>query len=716
MSGFVSPASSTAPTASTAGRGDRVLLEVQALRAVAVGLVVVYHVWPFALPGGFVGVDVFFVISGFLITAHLLREHESKGRISLRHFWARRIRRLLPAAFTVLAACVVLAFTVLPEVFRVTTLRQIAGAAGYVLNWVLAFDSVDYLAKDDTATVVEHYWTLSVEEQFYIVWPILLVLALWLVARLHRRTTSAMVVLWASIAVGAASFGFSVFLTWYSPAVAYFATPTRVWEFAGRAVLAAVWARFPAAVDRARTHWIVQRAAVPTLAGIALMVAASVVLSSQTPFPGWRAALPVAGAMLVIAGGMPTLPGLAHLIRARPTQFIGDVSYSVYLWHWPLIVVVSTLLGQALGLLDGLAVIAGSIVLAALTYRFVETPGRSSRSPIARLVPAFAFALVGVLAFGGIYAAANAVATQQAAERRAAWQALLTDTDGCTGANALLGAAECPDPFRFGPEVDLAAAAQDLDRDGWCLTWYDEDWLSCEIGDVESPSRSIALVGDSHAAALVSAFRHYFEEQGIRVVTFLRFGCSALEIGADGFGDTAEDRQERDCRLWSERVREELVARDDFDSVLFTNFTSAQERDPRGVSYSLTTEDILTTWRDVLDSGKHVIALRDLPLTGPVDALVDVPVCLANQVGQVGPCSVPRDEALLPDPMAVAATELGVGVTYLDVSDAFCDEDRCYAVIGDVVVYADNNHISGSYALSLMGYLGPQILAALPED
>lgn len=707
-------ATSTEPGAAAAARGDRTLLEIQALRAIAVGLVVVYHVWPTVLPGGFVGVDVFFVISGFLITAHLLREQEAKGRISLRHFWARRIRRLLPAAFTVLAVCVVLAFTVLPDVFRVATLRQIAGAAGYVLNWVLAYDAVDYLAHDDTATVVQHYWTLSVEEQFYIVWPILLVIVLWIVARLRRRAVASMVVLWAAVAIGAVSFAFSVFLTWYSPAVAYFATPTRVWEFAGGALLAAIWARFPAVVDRARAHWIVERAALPTLAGIALMVLAGFVLSSQTPFPGWRAALPVVGAMLMIAGGMPRLPVLAPIIRARPTQFLGDVSYSIYLWHWPLIVTVTTLTGHALGAVEGLLVIASSIVLAALTYRFVETPGRSSRSFLARLVPAFGFALVGILAFGGVYGAANAVATQQAEERRATWEARLADPGGCTGANALLGTAECSDPFTLGADVDLAAAAQDLDRNGWCLTWYDVDWVSCEIGDTDSPDRTIALVGDSHGAALVSAFDRFFADHGIRVITYLRFGCSALEIGSDGFGDTAEDAQERDCRVWSQRVRDELAQRDDIDAVVFTNFTSAQAADPRGPRYSLSTDDIVTSWRDVLATGKRVIALRDLPLTGPVGALVDVPSCLANKVGQVGPCSFARAEALLPDPMRDAAERLADDdVTYLDLSDAYCDDTRCYGVIGDTVVYADNNHISGSYALSLMNYLGPQLLAAI---
>lgn len=157
---------------------DAKRLDIQGLRALAVLLVVIYHLWPGRLTGGYVGVDVFFVISGYLITAHLVKEAAQSGTVALGRFWARRVRRLLPAAFTVLIACAVVALFVLPAAQRAQNLREIGASALYVQNWLLAFDSIDYLGAENQASVVQHYWSLSVEEQFYLVWPVLIVIAL----------------------------------------------------------------------------------------------------------------------------------------------------------------------------------------------------------------------------------------------------------------------------------------------------------------------------------------------------------------------------------------------------------------------------------------------------------------------------------------------------------------------------------------------------------
>ena len=186
--------------------------EVQALRAVAVASVVLYHLWPERLPGGFVGVDIFFVISGFLITQHLMGEISRTGRVALGAFWARRIRRLLPAAFTVIAVSLVLLFAIMPRVTWQENLQQLGASAAYVENWLLGFDAVDYLAAENSATLAQHYWSLSVEEQFYVVWPIVLLAAL-AVARLLRRGTPRTAVRWALVAVFVGSLIVSVVMT-----------------------------------------------------------------------------------------------------------------------------------------------------------------------------------------------------------------------------------------------------------------------------------------------------------------------------------------------------------------------------------------------------------------------------------------------------------------------------------------------------------------------
>lgn len=686
---------------------EPLLLEVQAMRALAVMLVVVYHVWPTRLSGGFVGVDVFFVISGFLITAHLLREYSADGRIRVAAFWSRRIRRLLPAAFVVLAACAVAAFVLLPEVVRSDTLKQIAAASLYGLNWVLAIDAVDYLAAGDTATVVQHYWTLSVEEQFYVLWPLLLVVAAFVAARVSRGRRvehPARLVLIVSGGVVAASLAYSIVFTWLNPAFAYFSTFTRAWEFAAGGLLAASAVAAPTLWQRVRASILGVRTGVLTVAGAALVVGAAFALDGASPFPGVLAAFPVVGTMLLILGGMPEPRILGVPLRWRPVQFLGDISYSLYLWHWPLIMGFVLLLGRRPALIEAIAIVVASIVLAALTKVLVEDPARRSKLLSRRLVAAFALAAVGGGAFVGTYLVDRQVTAAQAIADRQELLENAADTDGCFGANALLGTAECPDPFVLGPEVDLTAAANDLDYQNWCLTWFDEDWASCEFGDPAATEGTLALVGDSHAASMVAAFDEYFAQKGWKVVTYTRFGCSGLNQGFVGEDDLTENgRKEYACRVWSERVRSELAARDDISDIVYLNYTSDYAK--RAPQYILTVEDIVATWQQMVAAGKQVHVIKDWPRTDGDS----VPVCLAPHVGETGPCSTDRSTSVPVDPQDAAA-ELVPGVQRIDLTDAYCDAQRCYAVVGGFVVYADHNHISGSYSRSLMPYLGPLVL------
>ncbi|MFP5283458.1 MAG: acyltransferase family protein, partial [Actinomycetes bacterium] len=374
MSTSTAPAALLAPTTGP----SRTLLrtDVQGLRALAVSLVFVYHLWPGRIPGGYIGVDVFFVISGFLITSHLLA-HPPRSLPDLSAFWSRRARRLLPASLLVLAVTLVASRLVAPETEWAGTARQAGGAAVYVVNWLLAADSVDYLASENAPSPVQHFWSLSVEEQFYFVWPVLILgLVAWAVRRQWRPQTVIRVGLGAVVLV---SLAYSVYATAVSPDRAYFVTPTRAWEFGVGGLLAAVLP-LVGGTDRGGPVPLPRpvRSGMAWL-GLAAIAAAAVGYSAATPFPGWQAALPVLGTAAVIAA-MPAgrARGVDRMLAQPWVQWLGDRSYSIYLWHWPLIVLMPALLGRDLGIFDEVNVVLATLLLATLTKRFVEDPFRTA--------------------------------------------------------------------------------------------------------------------------------------------------------------------------------------------------------------------------------------------------------------------------------------------------------------------------------------------------
>jgi peptidoglycan/LPS O-acetylase OafA/YrhL len=704
----------TAPAALRAARRKQergFLPEVQVLRAVAVAAVVLYHLWPNRLPGGFVGVDVFFAVSGFLITSHLIRPMIAGRRVDVLRFWSNRIWRLLPASLLVLAACWLFTLWLTPPPAAGDAFRQIGAAGAYVVNWLLAVDAVDYLARDNAPTIVQHYWTLSVEEQFYFVWPLLLVAAVILAAKRaqhSRRSPRPSLALGVVIGlVVLCSFAYSIVVTEYAPARAYFDTAARVWEFGLGALLALLLERFPVAVARFREHGLVARAAAPLWIGVAMIALSALGMSDRTPFPSGWAALPVVGALVVIAGGTPRGPWLKHAVRWRPVQYLGDISYSLYLWHWPLIVGFGLVAARPHGLIEGLCLLGLAIALAAVTKVAVEDPFRRFGRAQKRVSPAFALAAVGaaLLLVGGV--TVNSLREAESAQAAAAREARITDAGDCFGAHATLGTGSCDDPFELSAGSDPVLPSVDLDPD-WCLTWFDQDWLSCEFGAADAASGTVAIVGDSHAAALTNPLGEYLSAEGYRLVTFTRFGCPALAESRIALRAQTPLTQEA-CAEWTSRVTDELVARDDINTVIYTSFESAYARYEEAGVPKLTSDDIVSTLARVADSGKEVVLLRDLPAT----AGADVPTCVAGARQDVADkCSVPLAEAFPEGPFESAAMSLGDRVRTLDLRDAVCDDRRCYGVVGDVIVYADDNHVSKTFARTLMPYFFDRLRSA----
>ncbi len=688
--------------------GSEYRSEIQALRAIAVVAVVLYHLWPNRIAAGFIGVDVFFVISGFLITQHLYRELAETGRIGMARFYARRARRLLPAALVTLLATLAAALVLLPYVSWDDVARHVIASALYFENWALASEAVDYLAAENTPTPAQHFWSLSIEEQFYAIWPLLLLAATVLLGSMRRRLLRGALI---GTLAGLCLLSFSISVLWStaSPASAYFATPTRIWEFAAGGLLAVAGTKALNA----------QASAVASWAGLGLIVGSCFLIPDGTPFPGWVAALPVAGTVLVILGGSPRLPaGPSRLYELRPVRFLGDISYGVYLWHWPLLV----LLPQVIGPLTApqkVAVLGFSILFGYLSKVLVEDPLRSGpQRPTGAPVRTLTAAGLAMMLVAGSAAGAWTASTQRQDEAvAAAIEKNSSAPTSCFGADALLGDDGCPAVGGDDVDVIQVAAAGAVDRprpwrDGCIDSGGPATDVACEYGDPRG-EETMLLWGDSHAAAWAPALDAAGKVLGRSVTVMARHACAPSTALATGtvLRQIAEPEQlgcAKRNRIVLDRIRSDAGIR-----TVVLAARSSQYRYGADAAADLATakqgyRDVIST---LLDAGKRVVVLGEVPQTGRTEVdRVDVPTCLADNASTVDPCSIPRATALatriLPD--VVSSVERD-GVRFVDTSEYFCDDTTCYAMIGGVAVYFDGSHLTDTYAETL----GPYLAAAL---
>ena len=676
--------------------------DIQALRALAVASVVIFHLWPTALPGGYVGVDVFFVISGFLIGSHLLREVDRTGRIRLATFWAKRAKRLLPAALLVLLVTALATMLVAPSSVWPQYFRQIAASTWYVENWALAADSVDYLAADSPPSPVQHFWSLSVEEQFYVLTPLLLLAALAL-AR-SRSVGWRRPVLLTIGGITVASFAWSVWLTATTAPVAYFSTFTRAWEFG----LGALLALAPGVPDR-RTGRVL------AWAGIAGIVTTCLLYSPSVSFPGYAAALPVLSTAAVILGrDLDGRFSVGRLGSARVPAVLGRTSYSIYLWHWPFIVLVPLATGAALTGRTKVAIVALTLVLAYLQTRFVEEPMRFSprllggrRRP--RAVAAWslaAMAVVSAVAFAAL--AVNTSRDQRVAE---ATTALVASRPACFGAAAMDPLASgCPDARLDGVLVpDPALAPKDGHNPSTCWAGQADPTLRvCTLGPTTGFSRHLFAVGDSHNNALIPAYEEIARERNWRIDVAGHNGCywtAAAQVKAvEGF-TTA-------CAQWGSQLTDYLATHTDFDAVLTTYALgrSTVSVDPGQSEDAATVRGLHDAWAPVVARGTPVIAIRDVPRMR-----ADVVTCVERfRLEAAHACDSPRAKALADFDGLTGAVATTRGSSLVDLTSFFCTPGACLPVIGHVAVYQDRDHITATYARTLGPYLGALVARHLP--
>jgi len=681
--------------------------DIEGLRAVAVLLVLAYHARIPGFPGGYIGVDVFYVVSGFLITGLIVRELRATGRVDLLTFYARRARRLLPAALVVIALTVIASAIVLPPLRVPDVAADGAAAALYVSNIRFAAQATDYLQAELDPSPLLHFWSLGVEEQFYLFWPALLLLVA------GRGTNIRRIGLVVGI-VALLSFALGVIWTDSDAPLAFFLLPARAWELAVGAALAIGVARL-SRIPISLTPVVVG-------AGLALIVIGAVIFDTDTPFPGTAALLPVIGTALVIAGGIPQpLNAMSRLVSVRPMRWIGGISYSLYLWHWPLLVLPAAAVGSELPLPARLGLVALTFVLADASRRWIEDPIRHGR--VAKLRPSrsLGIALVSSVAVAtvslglGVTAGPPAVAGSIGNASQSAIVDLnlptsLPSTAAATNAPPTPSAEPTLAPTPAGPVPadlvpPLATVRQDLPpiyADECHAEWKETAPPDCVYG--RKDGKTVFLIGDSHAAHWFPTFQRLADEQDWRLVSLTKSACPVADLPV--YNGTLK-RQYTECDTWRTAVLDRIsrekpamvVVSDSRIGQLWVNGNAVPYTDREDL-WATGLERSLDELRKVAG---HVVVIGDTPRPA-----TDAPVCVSGHLDNALACATPLSEAITP---AWTATERTVstetGSTFIDPTAWLCPTVPCPAVIGNVLVYRDGHHMTTPFARALAPYLEP---------
>jgi len=690
------PPAPPSPATTELPRRAEIRPEIQALRAIAVAIVVIFHFWPHSLTGGYVGVDVFFAISGFLITSHLLREADRTGAVALARFWARRARRILPAALLVLFVVAIATIVFVPQLNWTQYFDEERASTLYVQNWFLAHQSINYLASGEAASPVQHFWSLSAEEQFYLIWPVLILFAALSGARLAGRRRTIAIVLGA---VTLASFIYSIYDTSADPAEAYFITPTRAWEFGLGGLLAMV-----------RPPQVLKMGALAALSwlGIGMIMIAAIFYSTTSPpFPGDAALLPVVGGLAVIWAGAPRMSWApTRVLGLRPVQFVGDVSYSIYLWHFPLLVLTPFVIDRALN--DNLKVllIVLTVVLAWLTKIVVEDPVRGTRRLTSRK-PRYTFALV-VIGMGVILATTAAgqakLAGDRAKQRKEA-KAVIASHPRCFGAASRDPQHPCTNPALKYTVIPTPIVAADTGNAPCTRTGRTGLVSVCAFGPTSQAKRTFALVGDSHAqmwragVAVVANGEHW------RGLTVARTSCPY----STAVKSLVEPLRSQ-CVKWTKEVPKWFKRHPEVSVAIVTEHNGGTVVVPSGKSaFKAEISGYQSAWRKLPPSVKHIIVIRDTPgAPGNTPACIQSAIASHEEAGKK--CALPRTTYLPPDPAAVAQSHMhDPRVQLVDVSPFMCSKRLCYPVVGGVLVLKDSSHLTRTFAETLGPYVKRRI-------
>lgn len=694
--------------------GHRRRLDIEGLRAVAVGAVVLDHLfhWPH---GGFIGVDIFFVISGYLITGILLREAQTTGRISFKNFYLRRIKRILPAAVLVLSATVTTAY--------VLYYGGRAGAIGvdafwsllFSANWRFAALGTDYMNSGASVSPLQHYWSLGVEEQFYIVWPWIILAGLFIARRLRLTNRGTTLAVASSIAVPLlVSFGFSLWETGTFHTVAYFSTFSRGWELAAGALLAVATANFRglSASVRVALMW----------AGLATIAGSLILIGPDAAFPGPYAVFPVLGACLVIlAGSGQHVEGYdkaAWLLSNPVSRYVGKISYSLYLWHFPVIVFLAAFVPVGGLRYYGLAVVI-MFVLSIASFTLVEDPirrgvfavgsaripgqgqssgnhkrrGRAALAVFAVLVVAVPVAAIATLGSqtqmtGTVTASASATPPPTGTPLEVRQQML----------KRALSTAEwpslTPNPAEMGPDGALAKPAEWI-KDG-CLGGvlvplaHDKDVVEnakrCVYGN-DSASKSMIVFGDSTTMSFVPGVRKALAGQDWKVYIYTVAACSPTLVEPSSNDGSADE-----CIKFKAWVVDEIkrIKPTEVVSSFLRNDGQLKDHAQGAAADAQWQQQIAGMGKIVTDNGGKYVLL------GAPNPTKSEPSQCISRFSKPADClaGLPPEFEDHEHTLERAVADIGPGARFVSTKDWFCADGECPAFIGTTGMYADINHIS----------------------
>jgi peptidoglycan/LPS O-acetylase OafA/YrhL len=660
---------STAERRQEVAEPTRFRYDIEGLRAVAVLAVLAYHLELPGFSGGFAGVDVFFVISGYLITGHLVSEVARNGRVRFGDFYARRVRRILPAATVVIVGTVVLAAVFQNRLdYALMTGADARSSALFYSNIRFFNESTDYLAEAGGLSLFQQFWSLSVEEQFYLLWPVLVAAIAWLTARSQRRTSGDFVGPLRTVLgiVVAASFVLCLLASSSDPIGAFFLLPYRGWELGLGALLA---------LSADRVGQLTERFARPlAAAGLAAIAFAVVAFDGSTTWPGVAATVPVLGAVAIITGGLGGTSSItARFLAIRPMQVVGRHSYSIYLWHWPIVVLLADR-----DLRYGTFVLVAcvlTVVSSAASYRFVEQPVRRSLWLSARTTASLYLGVV-LVAIGLMASLIPSVMEGD------------FDTGEPSGAAAhATGAAIVPTDFvpsDLEPPLLQGTSASDPNatRNADCT-----ELGRCSYGDLDSDV-TVVLFGDSHAGHWSPAMAAVAEAEGWRLEQISQGGCGTYKTDAD-------------CVEWLERRWADIEAMQP-DVIILSNFYGRDLRNAEAM-------------RDVVSrapAGTDVILFSATPWRRDPP-----PQCLAENLRDTSSCE-PRwpDAAMVAinDRLAEIADTSRAG--FVDLTPLLCTADRCPAIAGNVLVYRDGSHLTTRFTETRAGDVGRALTGLVSQS